>query len=130
MAEWNPNQILGGAWDSRRDKFRFLPSASDGDPSCGESGPGSPVEPPERPGIYPCPCCGYRTFPDPVPEALGFICPVCFWENDLFDVGEDTPSDENHGLSLRQGRENFRRYGAVLPRLAQYVRAPRPEELP
>ena len=86
--------------------------------------------PEERKGIYPCPCCGHRTFPVPKEDAVAYICPVCLWENDVFDPAEDAPSDENRGMSLREGRENYRRYGAVRPDLVQYARRPEPEELP
>ena len=118
-----------------REKFQYLPTAENGFLLLGkseeggwtvleESGPSPAPEPePEEPaGIYPCPCCGFLTFPVPKEEALAYICPVCFWENDLFDPGEDDPSDENRGMTLRQGRENFKRYGAVRPDLVQYVR--------
>ena len=96
----------------------------------GESLPESEPESGEPAGKYPCPCCGYLTFPVPKEEALAYICPVCFWENDLFDPGEDDPSDENHGMTLCQGRENYRKYGAVRPDFLRYVRPPRPEEQP
>ena len=52
------------------------------------------------------------------------------WENDLFTVSADEPSDENHGLTLNQGRTNYRTMGVCAPRLAQYARKPFPEELP
>lgn len=68
---------------------------------------------------YPCPCCGKLTFPVPKEEAVAYICPICWWENDVFDPGEDDPSDENRGMTLRQGRENYERYGAVRPDLAE-----------
>ena len=48
----------------------------------------------------------------------------------MFDPGEDDPSDENGGMTLRQGRENFKQYGAVRPDLVQYARPPRPVEIP
>ena len=126
-----------------REKFQYLPTAENGFLLLGkseeggwtvleESGPSPAPEPaPEEPaGIYPCPCCGFLTFPVPKEEALAYICPVCFWENDLFDPGEDDPSDENRGLTLRQGRENYRRWGAVRPDLVVHARPPRPEERP
>jgi hypothetical protein len=108
-----------------RRKFRYLPEAENDLIIIGGSdGPAYPVdaaepspapepepEPQEPAGIYPCPCCGYLTLPVPREEALAYICPVCFWENDVFDPGEDDPSDENHGMTLRQGRENYRRWG-------------------
>lgn len=118
----------------RPDKYLYLPKAENG---CfiigGPDGPTRPVdaaepEPQEPAGIYPCPCCGYLTFPVPREEALAYICPVCFWENDVFDPGEDSPSDENHGLTLRQGRENYQRWGAVEKRLVRFARPPRQEE--
>lgn len=107
----------------------------------GSDGPAYPVdaaEPPPAPepelqepaGIYPCPCCGYLTFPVPREEALAYICPVCFWENDVFDPDEDAPSDENRGMTLRQGRENYQRWGAAEKRLVRFARPPRPSELP
>lgn len=43
---------------------------------------------------YPCPCCGYLTLPVPQKEAMAYICPVCFWENDVFLQSETEPSDE------------------------------------
>lgn len=79
---------------------------------------------------YPCPCCGYYTFPVPKEDARAYICPVCFWENDLFDPGEDQPSDENRGETLRQGRADYRKWGAVRQDLATHVRPPEPPEYP
>lgn len=91
-----------------REKLRFFPKAGNGreEPS--------PV-PPEPEGKYPCPCCGRLTLPVPQEKAIAYICPVCFWENDVFTPGEEESSDENHGLTLRQGRENYRRYGTAHP---------------
>ena len=109
----------------RREKFQFLPVAKTYD------GPAPEIpEPPEVVGKYPCPCCGYITLSVPKEMALAYICPVCFWENDVFDPGEDDPSDENGGMTLRQGRENYHKYGAVRQRLVQYTRPPRTEEMP
>lgn len=123
-----------------RAKFSYLPQAvndsfvistSEG-PACTPEPPESPPPPePEEPvAQFPCPCCGCLTFPVPKEEAMAYICPVCFWENDVFDPGEDVPSDENRGMTLRQGRENYRRWGAVRQDLVPFARPPRPEELP
>ena len=76
-----------------------------------------------------CPCCGNRTIPHEG-DALAFICPVCFWEIDLFLNGEEEKSDQNHGLTLRQARINFRKFGAVMPSLKQYCRLPTEDEYP
>lgn len=90
--------------------------------------PGKPGQVPS-PKKFPCPCCGCKTFPVPKEDAVAYICPVCFWENDVFDPGEDQPSDENHGMTLRQGRDAFRRLGAVRKEFLQYVRKLLPEEI-
>ena len=75
----------------------------------------------------PCPCCGYRTIPNNG-DAIAYICPICYWEIDVFLSGEEEPSDENHGLSLKAARNNYKTYGAVLPRLKRYCRLPTKEE--
>ena len=79
---------------------------------------------------YPCPCCGNLTARYPRKNAVADICPVCFWENDVFSPGEDDPSDENHGMTLRQGREAYKRLGAVREDFLRFVRPASPEELP
>ena len=122
----------------KREKFLYLPEAHDDhfiidgadQPEGLPSRPGPGPEPAPTPGAHPCPCCGYLTFPVPKEEAIAYICPVCFWENDVFDPGEDDPSDENGGMTLRESRENFKQYGAVRPDLVQHARPPLPEEVP
>lgn len=114
-----------------REKTIFDPETGGGQAPSSE--PMTPAPMPEKPGqvpgTFPCPCCGYKTFPVPKEDAIAYICPVCFWENDVFDPGEDQPSDENRGMTLRQGREAFRRLGAVREEFLQYVRRPFPEEI-
>lgn len=107
-----------------REKFLYLPTAVN------HAAPEEPSPAPPVPGKYPCPCCGYLTLPVPKEEAVAYICPVCFWENDVFDPGDDAPSDENRGMTLRQGRENFLRWGAVRQDLLQYARTPLEQEQP
>ena len=92
-------------------KFHYLPTTK----KQSEEQP----KPKERILKYPCPCCGKITFPVPKEEAVAYICPVCWWENDVFEPGEDDPSDENRGMTLRQGRENYEKYGAVRPDLVK-----------
>jgi len=104
-----------------RKKFLYLPKMTEGE----RKSPG----PKEPHGIYPCPCCGYRTFPVPKEEDVAYICPVCLWENDVFDPEENVPSDENRGMTLREGRENYHRFGAVRPDLVRYARPPKAEEM-
>ena len=79
-------------------------------------------------GWYPCPCCGYRTLPVPQEEAVAYICPVCFWENDVFLQSETEPSVENHGMTLAEARANFRRLGACCEQMLPYVRKAFPGE--
>ncbi len=67
--------------------------------------------------MYKCKCCGNETLPAPPEDAVAYICPVCFWENDMFNADEDEPSDENHGMTLHEGRKNYRLYGICDPRL-------------
>lgn len=41
------------------------------------------------------------------------ICPICFWEDDGQDLDAlDESSVPNHGITLRQGRANFKQLGA------------------
>lgn len=111
----------------RRKKFLYLPK------SRSLEGPGtlSPATVSQlAAGQYPCPCCDCRTFPMPAAGVLAYICPVCMWENNLFTTSDDEPSDENHGLTLNQGRENYKTLGVCDSRLARYARKPLPEELP
>lgn len=69
--------------------------------------------------MYKCLCCGNETLPVPAEEAIAYICPVCWWENDVFLKSPDEPSDENHGMSLLEAHENYIKYGIcdISPRL-------------
>lgn len=94
---------------------------------------------------FKCLCCGYRT----LDTRGGYdICPVCFWEDDAYliisedsihvmerdsDCEADTysgadvldiVSDANHGITLRQGRENYKKFGACEEDMIPYVRKP------
>lgn len=55
--------------------------------------------------------------PGPAGGGGGLHLPVCWWENDVFISSDNEPSDENHGLTLSQGRENVRRFGTCDPRM-------------
>ena len=67
--------------------------------------------------MYKCLCCGHETLPVPAEDAVACICPVCWWENDVFIHSENEPSDENHGLTLSQARENYKKFGICDPEL-------------
>lgn len=78
--------------------------------------------------MYQCPCCKNYTFPVPPDCAIAFICPVCYWENDVFIKSFDEPSDENGGITLLQARENYLKFGAARERLIKFTRPPTQEE--
>jgi len=71
--------------------------------------------------MYKCKCCGNKTLPAPPEEAVAYICPDCWWENDVFITGENEPSDENHGLTLAEGRKNYEKYGICDPELNEPI---------
>jgi len=57
-----------------------------------------------------CPCCDYISLPE---RNNYLICPICFWEDDGQDVDElDVESGPNHGITLREGRDNFKDFGS------------------
>ena len=35
---------------------------------------------------YACPCCSYYTFEEK-PSGTYYICPVCYWEDDIVQLG-------------------------------------------
>lgn len=80
--------------------------------------------------MYQCLCCGCYTLPAPADCAIAFICPVCVWENDVFLTGDDEPSDENHGVTLRRARAAYQKYGVCELRKKPYSRSPEDDELP
>jgi len=80
-------------------------------------------------GNSPCPCCGFITIPNNG-DALAYICPICFWEIDLFIQSNDEASDQNHSLTLTKARKNYQQFGAVLPDLKEYCRQPKKYEYP
>lgn len=79
---------------------------------------------------YPCPCCGYLTYQASPDKDWGYICPVCFWENDKFLDLDTGISDANHNLTLQQARDNFISTGACEATMLKYVRKPEPDEIP
>ena len=107
-----------------KEKFIYSPTASSGETEETNALEQSVQE------KYPCPCCGCLTLPVPSEDALAYVCPVCFWENDVFIVTDEEPSDENHGMTLWEARSNYREFGACCERMLCYVRKPYPQELP
>lgn len=77
---------------------------------------------------YQCPCCGYFTYNIPVNEDCGYICPICFWENDPFIVSDNELSDANHGITLKETKSNFLQFGACEKEMLCHVRPPKDDE--
>ena len=75
-----------------------------------------------------CPCCGHFTYTVPPEEDCGYICPVCFWENDPFIAADDDPSDSNHGITLNEAKANYLEFGACEEEMLRYVRPPESDE--
>ena len=61
-------------------------------------------------------------------QCPGYICPVCFWENDPFITSDNEPSDSNHGTTLKEAKSNFLQFGACVKEMLRYVRPPRDDE--
>lgn len=79
-------------------------------------------------GKIKCPCCGYRTIDNDL-EIIVDICEVCYWQYDV--VAQENPDREigpNHGVSLNQARDNYKKIGASSARVKEFVRPPRENE--
>ena len=75
----------------------------------------SPEDPTPR---VKCECCEYIS----IAESCNYlICPVCFWEDEGTGWELDEPSGANHCLTIRQGRENFHKYGASESKMVKNV---------
>lgn len=78
----------------------------------------SPADPTPR---EVCPCCDYVSLAE---RGNYLICPVCFWEDDGQDVDQlDEPSGPNH-ITLREGRANYKRFGACDEKMVPNVCSP------
>lgn len=53
---------------------------------------------------YQCRCCENYTLPMHYKDAIGYICPICNWENDVFVLEENEPSDCNKSTTLHEAR--------------------------
>lgn len=72
---------------------------------------------------YKCPCCGYLTF-DEAPNGTFDICPVCFWEDDLYQKNNPESTIGANKVSLQEAKNNFLKYGAMEKRFIAHVRKP------
>lgn len=78
---------------------------------------------------YKCPVCGYYTLNS---RGWNEICPVCFWEDDDFSIGETMDLDEEslcNGMSINEAKNNYKLLGAVEKDCLNLVRKPMGIEL-
>ena len=78
---------------------------------------------------YPCPCCEFYTYPVVPIEDVGYICPICFWENDAFLNGDIEPSCCNHGITLQEAKKNFAKFKACEFNMIPNVRPSKEDEM-
>lgn len=55
------------------------------------------------------------------------ICPVCFWEDDSVQFNDIDFAGGANKESLREARENFKKFGVSSLKFSKYVRAPKPD---
>ena len=55
---------------------------------------------------YACPCCSYYTFEEK-PSGTYYICPVCYWEDDIVQLADPDFSGGANDVSLNLAKENF-----------------------
>lgn len=78
---------------------------------------------------YPCPCCGYLTYPVK-PGGTFDICPVCFWEDDELSLDCPEKAFDVNKVSLHDARINYRNFKACKREFINCVREPAPCERP
>lgn len=72
-----------------------------------------------------CACCGYYTIGE-----LAEICPICYWEENIYQ--EEIDQDDNDApnyLSIKEAKENFRKFGAIKLDYKTLTRKPHFDEL-
>ena len=77
---------------------------------------------------YACPCCSYYTF-EKRPSGTYYICPVCYWEDDIVQLEDPDFSGGANEVSLNKAKENFKKFGASELRFISKVRRALPVEL-
>ena len=78
---------------------------------------------------YACPCCGYLTLEESPPGTFD-ICPVCFWEDDDYQLRNPIKSGGANHISLNNAKTNFKSFGAIDGHALKFVRKPRKSEIP
>lgn len=77
---------------------------------------------------YACPCCSYYTF-EKKTSGTYYICPVCYWEDDIVQLEDPDFSGGANEVSLNKAKENFKKFGASELRFISKVRRAFPVEL-
>lgn len=72
--------------------------------------------------MFPCPCCGRLVFDEP--SGSEEICPVCFWQDDLFGLLDPYTVSGPNKVSLERGQKNFALAGSSDTRLPRRRQAP------
>jgi hypothetical protein len=75
---------------------------------------------------YPCPCCGRLVFEQP--PGNWEICPICFWEDDIMQLGYPMKGRGANKFSLFESQREFARSGVSDTRCKVHVRPPREDE--
>ena len=61
-----------------------------------------------------CMCCGNYTLPAPQNEAIAYICPVCFWENDPIQLSKPDMRGGANRMCLNEARIAYSKGKKVL----------------
>ena len=72
-----------------------------------------------------CACCGCFTISE-----IGETCPVCYWEENIYQEGRPDDDDAPNYISLQNAKEFFLKYGAKNKKLILLVRKPHVNEFP
>ena len=70
--------------------------------------------------IY-CDCCGYDTISE---HGEYEICPICYWEDDKYQVENPDSNGGANQVSLIEARKNFAEFGAAERKFVAEVRRP------
>lgn len=71
-----------------------------------------------------CTCCRCFTV-----EGISSICPVCFWQKDIYQEAHIDDDGGPNNVSLQEAIENYKRMGAIEERFIKDVRPPREDEM-
>ncbi len=72
--------------------------------------------------MHTCPCCGYQVFGE-FPGSYD-ICPICFWEDDVFQLYYPSQSGGPNRCNLIEAQVNYVQFGACERTMVKNVRPP------